>query len=179
MLEHDIETVLYTKEQIDQRVRELGARLTEDYRDKDPIVVGILRGCFIFMADLVREMPIPLTLEFLAVSSYGTGTVSGEVCLTRDFPMPIEGRHILILEDILDSGRTLSYVIRLLRQRNPASVEICAFFDKPARRVTDIEAKYVGYEVPDAFVVGYGLDYADRYRNLPYLGILKPEIYKS
>lgn len=178
-MDQDIETVLFSQEQIQQRVAELGAQIAEDYRDKDPIVVGILRGCFIFMADLVRAAQIPCTLEFLAVSSYGKGTTSGEVCLTRDFPMPIEGRHILILEDILDSGRTLSYVVRLLQQRNPASVEICAFLDKPSRRVTDIQAKYSGYEVPDAFVVGYGLDYADRYRNLPYIGILKPEIYNS
>ena len=126
-MEQDIETILLTQEQIQQRVRELGEQITRDYQDKDPIIVGILRGCFIFMADLVRATPIPCTLEFLAVSSYGQGTTSGEVCLTRDFPMPIEGRHVLILEDILDSGRTLDYVVRLLRQRGPASVEICTF----------------------------------------------------
>ena len=178
-MEQDIETILLTQEQIQQRVRELGEQITRDYQDKDPIIVGILRGCFIFMADLVRATPIPCTLEFLAVSSYGQGTTSGEVCLTRDFPMPIEGRHVLILEDILDSGRTLDYVVRLLRQRGPASVEICTFLDKPDRRKVDIRAKYIGYQVPDAFVVGYGLDYADKYRNLPYIGILKPEIYNS
>ncbi len=178
-MDQDIETVLLTAEQIQTRVRQLGQQIQNDYQDKNPIVVGILRGCFIFMADLVRAAQLPCTLEFLAVSSYGKGTVSGEVCLTRDFPMPIEGRHILILEDILDSGRTLSYVVRLLQQRSPASIEICAFLDKPSRRVTDIQARYVGYQVPDAFVVGYGLDYADRYRNLPYIGVLKPEIYNS
>lgn len=178
-MDQDIQTILLTEEQIRQRVQELGAQIAADYDGKDPIVVGILRGCFIFMADVVRAMPIPLTLEFLAVSSYGAGTTSGEVCLTRDFPMPIEGRHVIIMEDILDSGRTLDYVMRILRQRNPASVEICAFLDKPSRRVNDVKARYVGYEVPDAFVVGYGLDYADRYRNLPYIGVLKPEIYTT
>ena len=174
----DLERILLTDEQIQARISELGAQLTEDYKDKDPIFVGVLKGCFIFMADLLRKTDIYCTMDFMAVSSYGDGTTTtGAVNINKDLSRDIEGRHVIIVEDILDSGVTLSYLVKYLSVRNPASIKLVTLLDKPARRMADVRADYIGFEVEDAFVVGYGLDYAEEYRNLPYIGILKPEVY--
>lgn len=174
----DMESVLLTEREIKSRVEELGRRIADDYRDKDPIFVGVLKGCFVFMADLMRSADLYCTMDFMAVSSYGDGTTTtGAVKITKDLSRDIEGRHVIIVEDILDSGVTLSYLVHYLSVRRPASIRLVTLLDKPSRRKADIHADYVGFEVPDAFVVGYGLDYAEQYRNLPYIGILKPEIY--
>lgn len=174
----DIERVLITEEQIRSRIAELGAELTRDYADKNPIFLGVLRGVVIFYADMVRAVPIPCEFDFMAVSSYGSGTQSsGNINISKDMTIDVHGRHVVILEDILDTGRTLQAVCRLLEHRGVASLRICALLDKPARRTVDITADYTGFTVPNEFVVGYGLDYNDQYRNLPYVGVLKPEIY--
>jgi len=174
-----IKEILLTKEQIDRRVAELGAEISRDYADREPIFVGVLKGCFVFMADLLRHTNVLCEMDFMAVSSYGSGTsTTGAVKINKDLSREIEGRHIIIVEDILDSGLTLSYLKRYLMNRGPASVRIVTLLDKPSRRKADIHADYCGFEIPDAFVVGYGLDYAEKYRNLPYIGVLKPEIYE-
>lgn len=176
----DIERVMYSQEEILAKVSELGAQISKDYEGKEPIFVGVLKGCFVFMADLMRTVDLPCQIDFMAVSSYGNGTTSsGNVQITKDLSYDISGRDVLIVEDILDSGVTLNYLIGYLGNRNPNSIKIVTLFDKPARRKAPIQADYFGFEVPDAFVVGYGLDYAEKYRNLPYIGILKPEIYQS
>ena len=177
-----IESILLTEEQIQNRVKELGKQLTEDYADKDPVMICILKGSTMFFADLLRAMPIPLTMDFMAVSSYGRTTKSsGEVEIRKDLSGSIEHRHAVIVEDIIDSGFTLSYLTRMLSARGAKSIRICTLLDKPARRAPGITLKsdYSGFEIPDAFVVGYGLDYDERYRNLPYIGILKPEVYEN
>ena len=179
-MQNDIESVLLTEEQIQARVRELGAQLAEDYKDKNPVMICILKGSAMFFADLVRAMPIRLTLDFMAVSSYGRSTrSSGEVEIRKDLSTSIEHRHAVIVEDIIDSGYTLTYLTRMLSARGAKSIRICTLLDKPARRAPGItlKADYSGFEIPDAFVVGYGLDYDEAYRNLPYIGVLKPEIY--
>lgn len=174
----DIERVLITEEQIRSRIAELGEELTRDYADKNPIFLGVLRGVVIFYADMVRAVPIPCEFDFMAVSSYGSGTQSsGNINISKDMTIDVHGRHVVILEDILDTGRTLQAVCRLLEHRGVASLRICALLDKPARRTVDITADYTGFTVPNEFVVGYGLDYNDQYRNLPYVGVLKPETY--
>ncbi len=174
----DIERVLITEEQIRSRIAELGEELTRDYADKNPIFLGVLRGVVIFYADMVRAVSIPCEFDFMAVSSYGSGTQSsGNINISKDMTIDVHGRHVVILEDILDTGRTLQAVCRLLEHRGVASLRICALLDKPARRTVDITADYTGFTVPNEFVVGYGLDYNDQYRNLPYVGVLKPEIY--
>lgn len=174
----DIESVLLSEEQIAARNRELGAQLSRDYEGKDPVFVGVLKGCFVFMADLMRSVDIQCTVDFMAVSSYGSGTTTtGAVKINKDLSQDIAGRHVIIVEDILDSGVTLSYLTKYLSGRAPASIRIVTLLDKPARRRADIRADYSGFEVPDAFVVGYGLDYDEAYRNLPFIGILKPEVY--
>lgn len=174
----DIESILLTEEQIEERISEMGADITKKYKDKNPIFVGVLKGCFVFMADLMRNVDIQCTMDFMAISSYGDGTTTtGAVKINKDLNQDIEGRHVIIVEDILDSGMTLSYLERYLSGRKPASITIVTLLDKPARRNADIKADYIGFEIPDAFVVGYGLDYAEKYRNLPYIGILKPEVY--
>jgi len=181
-MHNDIESVLLTEEQIQNRVRELGAQLAEDYRDLNPVMICILKGSTMFFADLLRAMPIPLTMDFMAVSSYGRSTrSSGEVEIRKDLSGSIEHRHAIVVEDIIDSGFTLSYLIRILSARGAKSIKICTLLDKPARRAPGITLKsdYAGFEIPDGFVVGYGLDYAERYRNLPYIGILKPEVYQN
>ena len=174
---NDIESVLITKEEIEARVTEMGRKITEDFRDKDPIFVGVLKGCFIFMADLMRHVDIKCTMDFMAVSSYSGTSSTGAVKINKDLSQDIEGRHVIIVEDILDSGVTLSYLKRYLMGRKPASINIVTLLDKPARRKADVFADYSCFEVPDAFVVGYGLDYNEHYRNLPYIGVLKPEVY--
>lgn len=174
----DIERVLFSEEELKQRVRELGAQITADYAGKEPLLVSVLRGSYVFMADLTRCIDLPCTVDFMSVSSYGAGTKSsGQVQITKDLSDDIEGRDVIVVEDILDSGNTLYYLLQILRARNPASIRLCTLLDKPERRVKEITADYSGFPILDAFVVGYGLDYAERYRNLPYIGILKPEVY--
>ena len=176
----DILGILFSEEMIQNRVREMGAQITKDYAGKDLFLLGVLKGCYVFMSDLSRSIDLPLTMDFMAVSSYGDGTsTTGAVKITKDLSKDIEGKDVLIVEDILDSGVTLSYLKTYLQGRNPASIKIVTLLDKPARRKTDIKADYFGYESPDEFVVGYGLDYAEHYRNLPYIGILKPEVYSD
>ena len=177
---NDIQEVLFDAEQIQQKVQELGKQLSTDFQGRNPLVICILKGAFIFMADLVKAMDIPVELDFMAVSSYGKATrSSGEVRIVKDLDQSVEGRDILIVDDIIDSGLTLSYLIDVLERRNALSGRVGALFDKPGRRTTEINADYTGFVIPDAFVVGYGLDYAEKYRNLPFIGILKPEVYAS
>ena len=173
----DIERILLTRDEIEAKVSEVGRRITEDFCDKDPIFVGVLKGCFIFMADLMRHVDIKCSMDFMAVSSYSGTSSTGAVKINKDLSQDIEGRHVIIVEDILDSGVTLSYLKRYLMGRKPASINIVTLLDKPARRKADVYADYSCFEVPDAFVVGYGLDYNEHYRNLPYIGVLKPEVY--
>ena len=174
---NDIERVLISQEELEAAVARIGRQISEDFRDKDPIFVGVLKGCFIFMADLMRHVDIKCTMDFMAVSSYSGTSSTGAVKINKDLGQDIEGRHVIIVEDILDSGVTLSYLKHYLLGRKPASITIATLLDKPARRKSDIVADYSCFEVPDAFVVGYGLDYNEQYRNLPYIGVLKPEIY--
>ena len=180
MLEQDIERVLFTEEELKARVAEIAARIDKDYAGKEPMLISVLRGSFIFMADLARAITLPCTVDFMAVSSYGSGTTSsGQVKITKDLSESIEGRDIIVVEDILDSGNTLSYLFQLLQARHPASVRLCTLLDKPSRRTKAVTADYTGFTVDDLFVVGYGLDYAEKYRNLPYIGILKPAVYEK
>lgn len=176
--DNEIERILLSETELRQRVQELGAQITADYQGKAPVLISVLRGSYIFMADLSRAIDLPCSIDFMSVSSYGKGTSSsGQVQITKDLSDEIEGKDIIIVEDILDSGNTLFYLMQLLQARHPASIQLCTLLDKPERRVKDIKADYIGFTVPDAFVVGYGLDYAEQYRNLPYIGILKPEVY--
>ena len=180
MLEQDIEWVLFTEQELKDRVAEIAAQIDRDYAGKEPMLISVLRGSFIFMADLVRSITLPCTVDFMAVSSYGAGTTSsGQVKITKDLSESIEGRDIIVVEDILDSGNTLSYLFQLLQARHPASVRLCTLLDKPSRRTKPVTADYTGFTVEDLFVVGYGLDYAEKYRNLPYIGILKPSVYEK
>ncbi|CEH27803.1 hypoxanthine phosphoribosyltransferase [Aneurinibacillus migulanus] len=177
-MEKDIEKVLLTEEEIADKIRELGRILSKEYAGKNPLVICVLRGGAPFMTDLVRRMDIPLEMDFMAVSSYGASTQSsGVVRIMKDLDTSVDERHVLIVEDIIDSGLTLSYLIDNIQRRNAASVKVVTLLDKPARRTVDLTPDYCGFQIPDAFVVGYGLDYAEKYRNLPYIGILKPEIY--
>lgn len=177
-MEQDILKVLMSEEQLQKRVREMGDELYDRFHDKDPIFVGVLKGCFIFMADLVRAAQIKSEIEFIGVSSYNNGTKSsGVVQITRDLQKDITGRHIIVVEDILDSGNTLYFLKNYLTTKGAASITIVTLLDKPARREKPITADLAGFEVPDEFVVGYGLDYDEKYRNLPYVGVLKPEVY--
>ena len=179
-MEQDILRVLYSEEEIKQRVAEMGEELYDRYADKNPLFVGVLSGCFVFMADLVRASQMKSELEFIAVSSYKNGTKSsGVVQITRDLQCDITGRNLIVVEDILDSGNTLAYLKEYLMNRGAASVSIVTLLDKPARRAKAITADYAGFVVPDEFVVGYGLDYAQQYRNVPYIGVLKPEVYEN
>ena len=176
-MEKDIERVLISARELEEHVAEIGAQISRDFECKDPIFIGVLKGCFIFMADLMRHVSIKCSMDFMAVSSYSGTTSTGAVKINKDLSEDIEGRHIIIVEDILDSGVTLNYLKNFLMVRNPASISIATLMDKPARRKADVYADYSCFEIPDAFVVGYGLDYNERYRNLPYIGVLKPEIY--
>lgn len=179
-MDQDILKVLLSQEDIQRRVQELGDAIYDNFRDKDPMFVGVLNGCFIFMADLVRASQMKSELEFISVSSYQNGTRStGVVQITRDLQRDITGRHIIVVEDILDSGNTLYFLKNYLLTKGAASITIVTLLDKPARREKPIVADYAGFEVPDEFVVGYGLDYAQQYRNMPYIGVLKPEIYSK
>lgn len=175
----DVE-VLYPQEAVQARVREIAAQINRDFAGQELLVVGILKGAFIFMADLVRCLEIPVKIDFMDVSSYGLSTESsGEVRIMKDLEEPIEGRNVLVVEDIIDTGLTLKYIIEILQKRRPKSLKICAFLDKPARRKADVIPDYCGFAIPDHFIVGYGLDYADKYRQLPDICILKPEVYSK
>ncbi len=179
-MDQDILKVLLTEDEIKTRVQALGDQIFDDFKDKNPMFVGVLNGCFIFMADLVRATQLKSELEFIGVSSYNNGTKSsGVVQITRDLQRDISGRDIIIVEDILDSGNTLAFLKEYLKTKGAASVTIATLLDKPARREKPITANYVGFTVPDEFVVGYGLDYAQQYRNIPYIGVLKPEVYSK
>lgn len=180
--QNDIERVLLSEEQLKEIIEKLGKQISEDYKDSDNklILVSVLKGSVVFMGDLMRAITLPCCIDFMSVSSYGSGTSSsGVVKIIKDLDTNvIEGADLLIVEDILDSGKTLSYLTDLLRQRKPSSIKICTLLDKPERRVVDLKADYAGSVIPDAFVVGYGLDYDEKYRNLPFVGILKPSVYE-
>ena len=176
----DVEEVLLSADQIRERVTALGAQLSADYAGRDPILVGVLKGSIVFVADLIREMQVPLSIDLMEISSYGSGTESsGQVRILKDLKGSIEGRHVLVVEDIIDTGLTLNYLLRYLGERAPASLAVCCLLDKPARRLAEIEIDYRGFTIPDRFVIGYGLDYDERYRNLPYIGVLRPSVYTS
>ena len=175
----DVAEILLDTETISSRVRQLGADIARDYAAKDVVLVSILKGALPFLADLMRAAPIPLALDFLEVSSYGTSTeTSGVVRVLNGLANRIVGRHVLIVDDIIATGLTLNYVIEHLRAQRPASIKLCALLDKPARRIVPLQIDYRGFEIPDKFVIGYGLDYAERYRNLPFIGVLRPEVYR-
>lgn len=179
-MNQDIKKVLVSNEEIAKKTQELGRTISADYADTTPLVVGILKGAIPFMADLVREITIPLEMDFMDVSSYGEALVStGEVKIIKDLDTNVTGRDILIVEDIIDSGQTLKYLVELFKYRQAKSVKIVTLLDKPEGRVVDITADYSGFVVPNEFVVGFGLDYKENYRHLPYVGVLKPEIYES
>jgi hypoxanthine phosphoribosyltransferase len=174
----DVSTILVPPEALRQRIAELGTTITRDYADSEPLLVGVLKGAVMFMVDLAREIDLPLEVDFMAVSSYGSSTQStGVVRILKDLDQAIEGRHVLVVEDIVDTGLTLRYIVENLRDRSPASVRICALLRKRKALQTAPDIDYVGFEIPDEFVVGYGLDYAEQYRNLPFIGILRPEVY--
>jgi len=178
--EDDIESVLLTEEQVQDKVRDLAAQISKDYAGRDVLLVGVLKGAFILMADLARCLTVPHEFDFMAVSSYGSATqTSGEVRILKDLDREIQGRDVLIVEDIIDSGLTLNYLLKNLRSRRPATLEVCALLYKPEQFKADIEVKYAGFDIPSVFVVGYGLDYAERYRNLPFVATLKPEVYRG
>ena len=179
-LHPDIQQILLDEQDIKDIVKKVGAEITRDYADKNPLVIAVLRGAVVFMADIMRAIECPLSIDFMAVSSYGDGVKSsGVVRIVKDLDTKIEGRHVIIVEDVLDSGLTLSYLVRMLKSRNPASIEIAAFLVKDIEgKRPAIDPRYVGTHVPDKFVVGYGLDYAERYRNLPFVGVLKPSVYE-
>ncbi len=180
MMDQDILKVLYTQEEIAARVKVLGEQMYEDFKGKNPLFVSVLRGAFIFMADIVRACQVKSDVEFIAVSSYGNATTSsGAVQITHDIQQDISGRNLVVIEDILDSGNTLSFLKQYFLTKGAASVAICTLLDKPSRRTKVITADYIGFTVPDEFVVGYGLDYCQKYRNLPYIGVLKPEVYSG
>lgn len=175
---NDIKEVLITEEKLKETVKSLAQQINRDYAGRDVILVSVLKGAVVFMADIMREIDLKCEIDFMVVSSYGSGVkTSGNVKIIKDIDQPIEGKDVIIIEDILDSGVTLSNLIKMLKERNPNSLEICTLLDKPARRMADVHAKYIGIEVPDAFVVGYGLDFDEKYRNLPFVGVLKPEVY--
>ena len=174
-----IKEVLVSEEDITSKVKELGKQITEDYKDKDLLLIGILKGSVIFMSELAQNIKLPVEMDFMAVSSYGKSSVStGEVRIIKDLDFSVEDRNLLIIEDIIDTGYTLSYLIDNLKKRGAKSIKVCTLLDKPDRRMADIHVDYLGFIVPDEFIVGYGLDYAERYRNLPYVAALKEEIYK-
>ena len=179
-MRQDMETILFDQAQLEAKVAQLGEQISRDYEGKDLLLVGVLKGSVVFMADLMRRITVPAAIDFMAVSSYGSGVkTSGVVRILKDLDRSIEGKDLLIVEDILDSGMTLHYLRDLLRDRGCASVRIVTLLDKPERRKVDIHPDYVGFQIPDAFVVGYGLDYDEKYRNLPYVGILKPSVYEG
>ena len=179
-LNDDVAHILLTAEEIDRRVDELAKEVSEDYAGRNPLLIGVLKGVVPFIADLLRLITIPVEVDFMAVSSYSPEARDrGVVRLVKDLEIPITDRHVLFVEDVIDTGLTLSYVLRALRTRQPASLEVCVLFNKPKRRLIDIPLKYKGFDLPDKLVVGWGLDYRERYRNLPYVGLLKPEVFQN
>lgn len=178
-MKEDIKQIIYSEEVIQEKVDELGKRITEDFSGKDPIVIGVLKGANVFLSDLIRKISIPLIVDFIDVSSYGLSTeTSGVVKINKDLDFSIEDKDILIVEDIIDSGLTLEYLLKNLKSRNPKTIRICSLLDKPERRRVDIKVDYIGFQIPDEFIVGYGIDYAEKYRNLPYIASLKEEVYR-
>ena len=179
-MENDILNVLISEEELAKKVQEIGAQISKDYEGKNLMMVSVLKGSVVFMADLMRAVTVPAEIDFMSVSSYGSGAkTSGVAKIIKDLDIELAGRDLLIVEDILDSGLTLSYIKKILMERGPRSIKICTLLDKPERRKADIFADYSGFEVPDEFVVGYGLDFAEKYRNLPYIGVLKPSVYEK
>ena len=176
----DIDHVLVSQAQLKEKIAELGAQITKDYQGKDLLLVSILKGACVFLSDLMRAVELPLSIDFMCVSSYGAGTVTqGHAKIIKDLDVDIEGKDVLIVEDILDSGVTLSHVMEILRSRKPASLRLCSLLEKPERHKVYVPIDYLGFVVPDEFVVGYGLDYAEKYRNLPYVGVLKESVYSK
>ena len=178
-MHNDIEKILLSEQQIQARIQELGEVLTKEYADKNPVIVGVLKGVVVFYADMIRHIQVPCQLDFMWLSSYAGTDSTGKMLVRQDVSADIEGRHVLILEDIFDTGNSLEFTVNHLKKQNPASIKICTLLDKPERRRPGVtlKADYVGFTIPNAFVVGYGLDYNEKYRNLPYVGILKPEVY--
>ncbi len=174
----DLGEIFFDEEKIAEIVKNMGQQISKDYEGKNLLLVSVLKGSLIFMADLMRQITVPCSIDFLSVSSYGAGTnTTGEVRILKDLDASLEGKDVLVVEDILDSGVTLSYLLKNLSARNPSSIRLCTFLDKPDRRRINVHADYIGASIPDAFIVGYGLDYAEKYRNLPYVAVLKPEVY--
>ena len=180
-MENDIQQILLTEAQIQNRIRELGEVLTAEYADKNPVIVGVLKGVVVFYADMVRQIKVPCQMDFMWLSSYAGANSTGNMLVRQDVTANIRGRHVLILEDIYDTGNSLDFTVKHLKEKEPASLKICTLLDKPERRKPGItlQADYVGFTIPNAFVVGYGLDYNEKYRNLPYIGVLKPEVYEK
>lgn len=175
----EVERVLITEAQLARRVKKLSAEIERDFRGREMVVVSLLSGTVMFLADLIRHLSLPLRLDFIGVSSYGSGTTSGELVFTKELRLDVRGRDVLLVDDILDTGRTMKRVLAKLRPLKPRRIKTCVLLDKPARRVEKVRADYVGFSIPDLFVIGYGLDYAERYRNLPFVGVLKPDMYRE
>lgn len=175
----EIERVLISEAQIQRRVKALARQIERDYKSRELVIVALLNGTVMFLADLIRQLRLPLRLDFMGVSSYGSGTSSGTLVFTKELKLDVRNRHVLLVDDILDTGRTLKRVTAKLKELEPGSLKICVFLEKKARRVEAVRARYVGFEIPDVFVVGYGLDYAERYRNLPFVGILREHVYNA
>ncbi len=177
-MRNDVKEILYSEVQLNERVEELAARISADYKDKDLLLIGVLKGANVFMCDLMRKISFPIQIDFIAASSYGHSTESsGVVKILKDLDYSIEGKDVIIVEDIIDTGLTLHYLVDNFKSRKPNSLEICTLLDKPERRIANLEVKYIGYKIPDEFIVGYGIDYAERYRNLPYIATLKESVY--
>ena len=178
-MKNDVKEILYSPEYLTRRIKEMGEKISIDYKGKELVLIGVLKGSVMFMSDLMKEISIPCSMDFMAVSSYGNSTTTtGVVRILKDLDYAIEGKHVLIIEDIIDSGVTLKYLMEYLRNRKPESLEIACLLNKPERRTVEIKVEYIGFNVPDHFLIGFGLDYAEKYRNLPYIGILKEEVYK-
>ncbi len=179
-MKNDVKEVLFSESQIQERVDALAEQINKDYENKDLLLIGVLKGANVFMCDLMRKIKAPIQIDFIAASSYGHSTESsGVVKIMKDLDYSIENRNVVIVEDIIDTGLTLKYLIENFKSRNPKSVEICTLLDKPERRIAHLDVKYVGYRIPDEFIVGYGIDYAEKYRNLPYIATLKPSVYED
>ena len=177
--QEDVERVLITQEQIAQRVRELSAQLSEEFAGRELVVVAVLNGTIMFLADLIRHLSLPMRLDFIGISSYGLGTEAGEMVFTKELRLDVRGRDVLLVDDILDTGKTLTRVLAKLQELKPRRIKTCVLLEKAARRIENVHADYIGFSIPDLFVVGYGLDFAERYRNLPFVGVLHPQLYGS
>jgi hypoxanthine phosphoribosyltransferase len=175
----EVERVLITEEQIARRIGKMSREIMRDFAERELVVVSLLNGTVLFLADLIRNLSFPLRLDFIGISSYGTGTESGELVVTKELRLDVQGRDVLLVDDILDTGKTLVRVLSMLNALNPRQIKICVLLDKPGRHSQQIKADYVGFEIPDVFVVGYGLDFAERFRNLPFIGVLKPDVYQN